>query len=469
MIQYKNKETQKTEGVRMNEKKPAVGILPLGCKVNQYESEAAAEELRRRGYTVLPPEERCDAYIINTCAVTAEAARKSRQMIRRLRSRSPGAFVIVTGCLAQTSPDELAAIAGVDAVIGNTKKLAAIDELDRLVARGRSAAAFSDVPAFGVNTFEPMAISAFSRTRVYVKIEDGCENRCSYCIIPDARGPVRSKQQDAALEEIAGLVRGGAREVVLTGIEVASYGRDLGDTSLEELLCAADALPEVRRYGVRIRLGSLEPSLLRPGFIEKISRLSSVAPHFHISLQSGCSRTLAAMRRKYNADRAMKVLDDLRAAIPGVQFTCDVIVGFPGETEEDFAETLDFMRRARFLAAHVFPYSPRRGTPAAVMPGQIPEPEKHRRAAVLSDLERGIRKEILDDAVNNSPMTSVLFETFDGATAVGHTGSFIEVRVPATENPHGRLLPVRLTGTAEDPSFEYGSVCLGKMIEEENR
>ena len=153
----------------------------------------------------------------------------------------------------------------------------------------------------------------------------------------------------------------------------------------------------------------------------------------------------------------------------GVQFTCDVIVGFPGETEEDFAETLDFMRRARFLAAHVFPYSPRRGTPAAVMPGQIPEPEKHRRAAVLSDLERGIRKEVLDDAVNNSPMTSVLFETFDGATAVGHTGSFIEVRVPATENPHGRLLPVRLTGTAEDPSFEYGSVCLGKMIEEENR
>ena len=172
---------------------------------------------------------------------------------------------------------------------------------------------------------------------------------------------------------------------------------------------------------------------------------------------------------EHNADRAMKVLDDLRAAIPGVQFTCDVIVGFPGETEEDFAETLDFMRRARFLAAHVFPYSPRRGTPAAVMPGQIPEPEKHRRAAVLSDLERGIRKEILDDAVNNSPMTSVLFETFDGATAVGHTGSFIEGRVPATENPHGRLLPVRLTGTAEDPSFEYGSVCLGKMIEEENR
>ena len=248
MIQYKAKKRKKSEGVRMNEKKPAVGILTLGCKVNQYESEAAAEELRRRGYTVLPPEERCGAYIINTCAVTAEAARKSRQMIRRLRSRSPGAFVIVTGCLAQTSPDELAAIAGVDAVIGNTKKLAAIDELDRLVARGRSAAAFSDVPAFGVNTFEPMAISAFSRTRVYVKIEDGCENRCSYCIIPDARGPVRSKQQDAALEEIAGLVRGGAREVVLTGIEVASYGRDLGDTSLEELLCAADALPEVRRY-----------------------------------------------------------------------------------------------------------------------------------------------------------------------------------------------------------------------------
>ena len=383
-----------------------VGILTLGCKVNQYESEATAEELTRRGFRVLTPDEGCDAYIINTCAVTAEAARKSRQMIRRLRTRSPGAFIIVTGCLAETSTDELAAIAGVDAVVGNARKLAAVDELERLVASGKGAegAAFNGIGTLDGSTFEPMRISAFSRTRVYVKVEDGCENRCSYCIIPDARGPVRSKPKAEALAEIAGLVRGGAREVVITGIEVASYGRDLGDTNLEDLLCAADELPEVRDNGVRVRLGSLEPSLLRPEFIKRIAGLSSVAPHFHISLQSGCSRTLAAMRRKYNAERAMQVINDLREAIPGVQFTCDVIVGFPGETDDDFAETLDFMRRARFLAAHVFPYSPRRGTPAAVMPDQIPEAEKHRRAAALASLEKGIRLSLLEEVAAAHPV-----------------------------------------------------------------
>ena len=443
-----------------------VGILTLGCKVNQYESEATAEELTRRGFRVLTPDERCDAYIINTCAVTAEAARKSRQMIRRLRTRSPGAFIIVTGCLAETSADELAAIAGVDAVVGNARKLAAVDELERLVSSGKGTgeAAFNGIGALDGSAFEPMRISAFSRTRVYVKVEDGCENRCSYCIIPDARGPVRSKPKAEALAEIAGLVRGGAREVVITGIEVASYGRDLGDTSLEDLLCAADELPEVRDNSVRVRLGSLEPSLLRPEFIKRIAGLSSVAPHFHISLQSGCSRTLAAMRRKYNAERAMQVIDDLRAAMPGVQFTCDVIVGFPGETDADFAETLDFMRRARFLAAHVFPYSPRRGTPAAVMPDQIPETEKHRRAAALASLEKGIHLSLIEEVAAAHPVCRVLFESFDGKTAVGHTDQFIEVRVPSDKDLHGMFLPVRLCGVEEDPSFEYGSVCNGTVV-----
>lgn len=447
----------------MNDIKPTVGILTLGCKVNQYESEAAAEELSRRGYTVISPDEPCGAYIINTCTVTAEAARKSRQMIRRLRSRSPGAFIIVTGCLAQTSADEVAAIAGVDAVVGNSRKLAAVDELDRLVTEGRKTRPSKDVSSLDGSTFEPMNISSFSRTRVYVKIEDGCENRCSYCIIPDARGPVRSKPAAEVLSEVASLVRGGTREIVITGIEVASYGKDLECTTLEGLLCDIDALPEVSGGDVRIRLGSLEPSLLRPEFIKKISGLASLAPHFHISLQSGCSRTLASMRRKYNAERAMRVLDDLRAAIPGVQFTCDVIVGFPGETETDFSETLDFMKNARFLAAHIFPYSQRKGTPAASMPGQIPENEKHRRAAVLSELQQEIRKDILRETIADSPLTRVLFETFDGRIASGHTDSFIEVHVPSSENLHGRMLPVKLCGIAEDKSFEYGSLCLGTL------
>lgn len=448
----------------MDSNRLTVGILTLGCKVNQYESEAVAEELVRRGHSVLTADGSCDAYIINTCTVTAEAARKSRQMVRRLRSRAPGAFIVVTGCLAETAPDELAAIAGVDAVVGNSKKLAVADEIDRLAASGRGApaAVLRDIGTLGGSTFEPMSISSFARTRVYIKVEDGCENRCSYCIIPDARGPVRSKPQAAVLDEISGLVRGGTREVVITGIEVASYGRDLGNTSLEELVCAVDALPGIRENNVRVRLGSLEPSLLRPEFIERISKLGSLAPHFHISLQSGCSRTLAAMRRKYNAERAMQVINDLRAAIPGVQFTCDVIVGFPGETDRDFAETLDFMRRARFLAAHIFPYSPRRGTPAAEMKDQIPEEEKHRRSAILSEAAGEIRKEILAEAVRDFPDTRVLFEAFDGVTASGHTDSFIEVRVPSDKNLHGMLLPIRLDGVAVDKAYEYGSVCTGK-------
>lgn len=445
--------------------KGRIGILTLGCKVNQYESEAIAEELTRRGFSVTDAGEVCDAYIINTCTVTAEAARKSRQMIRRLRSRSPMARIVVTGCLAQTTPDELAKLAGVDSVIGNAKKLAAADEIEHLLGTPGVArtAARTDAPILDGCAFEPMRIASFARTRVYLKIEDGCENRCSYCIIPDARGPVRSKPHDEVLSEIAELIARGAREIVVTGIEVASYGRDLGNTDLGHLLCDIDALPEVKDNSVRIRLGSLEPSLMRPEFIKQIATLPSLAPHFHISLQSGCSRTLAAMRRKYNAERAMKVIEDLRAAIPNVQFTCDVIAGFPGETDGDFAETLDFMRRARFLAAHVFPYSKRAGTPAAVMPDQVPEDVKHRRAAILSEIAGETRKEILNNAVRSTPDTHVLFETFNGAMAFGHTDSFIEVRVPSDKDLHGMLLPVRLDGTAVDKAYEYGSVCTGKI------
>lgn len=444
--------------------KGRVGILTLGCKVNQYESEAITEELTRRGFSVTDASEVCDAYIINTCTVTAEAARKSRQMIRRLRSRSPMARIVVTGCLAQTTPEELAKLAGVDSVIGNAKKLAAADEVERLLGNpdNARAATRTDAPALNGCAFEPMKISSFARTRVYLKIEDGCENRCSYCIIPDARGPVRSKPREEVLSEITSIIDGGAKEIVLTGIEVASYGRDLPDTDLGSLLCDIDALPEVRGNNVRIRLGSLEPSLMRPEFIEKIAALSSLAPHFHISLQSGCSRTLAAMRRKYNAERAMNVIKDLRNAIPNVQFTCDVIAGFPGETDDDFAETLDFMRRARFLAAHVFPYSKRDGTPAAVMSDQVPDDVKHRRAAILSEIADETRKEILSAVVRDAPNTRVLFETFDGTTAFGHTDSFIEVRVPSDKNLHGMLLPVRLDGIAVDKAYEYGSVCTGK-------
>ena len=348
----------------MTKQSYTVGIYTLGCKVNQYESEAIAEALTRGGICVQSPALPCDAYIINTCTVTAESDRKARQFIRRAIKQNPDAYIVVTGCLAQTSPAMLSAIERVDAVIGNTQKMAAADTVFSLLKCGKK----NIEPQILVEPidsapFEPMCITRFDRTRAYVKIEDGCESRCTYCIIPSARGSIRSKPEEEVLDEVRALCQNGCREVVLTGIETASYGKDLHDTDLASLLEKVDAIPGIGR----VRLGSLDPSLIRPEFVARIAPLTSLAPHFHLSLQSGSSRVLALMKRKYNADQAMKAITRLREALPNVKFTTDVIVGFPQETEEDFQQTVDFVRKARFLMVHVFPYSKRKGTPAATM------------------------------------------------------------------------------------------------------
>ena len=425
----------------MSEKAKTAGIYTLGCKVNQYESEAIAEELVRSGVCVLPPTEICDAYIINTCTVTAESDRKARQFIRRAIARNPYAVIVVTGCLAQASPEALQTIAGVHAIVGNAEKMMAAKETLRLLAAGeRPDAPLCTVTDIQKAAFEPMHITAFERTRAYIKIEDGCESRCTYCIIPDARGPIRSKPLQDVLDEVRVLTERGCREVVLTGIETASYGRDLADGDLASLLAAIDRIPNIGR----VRLGSLDPSLIRPAFVEKIAPLASLAPHFHLSLQSGSSRILAKMKRKYNAEQAMRAITLLREQIPDVQFTTDVIVGFPGETEEDFAETLHFVKHARFLNVHVFPYSKRRGTPAATMPEQVPPEEKTRRLHLLSDAVREIRRELLQEAVAVAPVVSVLFESMENGFAFGHTSGFIEVAVPSDVPLHGELRTVRL-------------------------
>lgn len=431
----------------------SAGILTLGCKVNQYESEAIAERLRARGFEVVTlgtGAERsvCGGYLVNTCTVTAEADRKSRQMIRRLHALNPAAPIVVTGCTAQTSPDALAKIEGVAAVIGNAEKLRAADLLADLVTGLSPAlpAPLVDVPPLEAVRFEPMCLASFPRTRVYIKIEDGCENRCAYCAIPGARGPVRSKSPDDVLTEVRGFCAAGCPEIVLTGIETASYGRDFGERSAEAL---ADLLTRVDAVcgPCRIRLGSIDPSLFRQPFVDAIAPLSSLAPHFHISLQSGCSRTLAAMRRKYNADQARAAMERLRAALPDVQFTTDVIVGFPGETDEDFAETEAFMREAGFLRAHIFPYSRRRGTPADRMPGQVPEEVKRARAAALARIDRESRRAILSAAVERAEPLTVLFESFDGTFATGHTPNFMEIKVPSPVSLHGQTRAVRPCST----------------------
>lgn len=429
-------------------------IYTLGCKVNQYESEAIAEALEENGIKILSPSEICDAYIINTCTVTAESDRKARQFIRRAISKNPNAYIAVTGCFAQTSHEEIAKINSVDLICGNTDKLEVakyiIDFFNSSIKKSNPTVLVKDIQNA---QFEDMSIHKFERTRAYVKIEDGCENRCAYCIIPSARGKVRSKDPNKLIAEVEALVKNGCKEVVLTGIETASYGKDLEGITLADILCKVDKIKGLER----IRLGSLDPSLIKPEFVEKISKLTSLAPHFHLSLQSGSSRILALMRRKYNAEMAMNAIRLLKNSIPNVSFTTDVIVGFPQETEADLLETADFIRKAEFLTVHLFSYSSRKGTEASKMKGQLNSEEKNRRLHILEKTAKETKKDFISKQISNCSIKKVLFETFDGISAHGHTDNFIEVSVKSEKDLRGLILPVKIENTD-------GDICFGRLI-----
>ena len=399
--------------------------LTLGCKVNQYETEAICEALEAVGFTQLPSHRPCDLYILNTCTVTAESDRKSRQMTRRLIQKNPDAVVIVTGCSAQAHAEAFAAIEGVSAVVGNRAKLRVAEIARELMKTGKPQAPIVEVPSLDGADFESMSITRFIRARAYVKIQDGCESRCAYCAIPAARGPVRSKPMDQVISEVTALTEGGCREIVLTGIETGAWGRDLGSLRLQDLLVEIDRIPHIGR----IRLGSLDPTVMTQDFVDKIKDLKSLAPHFHLSMQSGCSATLARMRRKYNAKQAEAAMARVREAIPSVQFTTDMIVGFPGETEAEFAESADFARRAEFLHIHVFPYSKREGTPAAAMKDQVPEAVKHERVAVLSRISEESCGAILDRVLAHPAPLTVLPETVGQGFVMAHTPDFLEVKI----------------------------------------
>lgn len=433
-----------------------IGILTLGCKVNQYESEAIAEALTDKGFLIKPHTEFCDAYIINTCTVTAESDRKARQMIRRMIGKNYKAFILVTGCYSQVSPEEVAAIEGVDYVCGSSNKMTVVEKLSELIRRGgKNEKAELCVPDLDLSSFEQMSIRRFDRTRAYVKIEDGCESKCTYCTIPASRGPIRSKPFSEVIDEVKALTENGVREVVLTGIETGSYGRDLPEKeSFASLLVAIDKIDGIGR----VRTGSLDPTVIKPQFVDKIRDLKSLCPHFHLSLQSGSSKILALMKRKYNAEQAISSIETLREAIPGVQLTTDVIVGFPGESEEDFLETCDFVRRAKFLMIHVFPYSKRKDTVAATMKEQISESVKHQRVAELSRISREIRAEILDQKISEKRNTDVLFETWHNGYAYGHTTDFIEIKVKTDKKMHGLIRSVR-------PISHDGDICEGVFEE----
>ena len=365
-----------------------VALYTLGCKVAQYETEAIAEKFISEGVSVVPFDSCADAYLINTCTVTAESDRKSRQMIRRAKKRNPSAVIAVVGCYSQLAPEDILEL-GVDVVIGTDNKLSAVElVLARLGDRELSpCVSVSDVSC---SFFEPMTVKSAPRTRAYVKIEDGCESRCSYCAIRLARGRVRSKPREDVIKEVTALAESGVREVVLTGIETGAYGRDLPKgNSLGELICELDSLgvPE------RIRLGSLAPELVGREFAESVRGVTHLAPHFHLSMQSGSDKVLAAMRRRYNTEMAYESITALRSVFPDAEFTTDMMVGFPGESEEDFEATLAMLERVRFDMLYSFIYSPRKGTPAAEKEDQIPPAVKSARFERLLATQNAIALE----------------------------------------------------------------------------
>ena len=400
--------------------------------MNQYESRAIAEKLCEAGLNESTALHNCDLYIINTCAVTSESARKSRQMIRRARSSADDPVVIAVGCWTELEPEKAAGLGCADYIMGTGEKSKICDKaLELLEKRGERRLGRIDIAP--KNEYDVFKHTVPESVREYLKIEDGCNGKCAYCIIPTARGPVRSRDPEDAFHEAEALAKNGVRELILTGIELSGYQYDLA--ALVERIAG---IPEIQR----IRFGSWDPSYLKQGFVSKLAEIEKVTPHFHLSIQSGCSRTLAAMRRKYNADTAMETVSRLREHFPDVMLTCDLIVGFPGETDEDFAQTLEFMRNARFLHAHIFPYSIRPGTEAAKMPDQIDKSVKEMRLHAVESLQREITSVTFNGIISSGKPLHVLVESEENGVIHGHSENFISVCAEGSKNTVGRIVPV---------------------------
>ena len=424
-------------------------IYTLGCKVNQYETQAMEAELTRRGHTLVPFDGEADAYIINTCTVTAVSDKKSRQMIRQARKRSPHAIVAVCGCYAQTDPEAVEALE-VDLVMGTNDRMGFLDRLEALSPDGGQVVDVDD--ALRRRTFERLPAGGLEgRTRAMLKVEDGCVNFCTYCIIPYARGPIRSLPAAEAAAQAAKLADEGYKELVLTGIEISSWGRDLeGKPELMDLIeavCAA--APECR-----VRLGSLEPRTITADFCRRGAAIPNLCPHFHLSMQSGCDSVLKRMNRKYDTARYYESVRLLREYFDRPGITTDLIVGFPGETEEEFVQTLDFVQKCAFSAMHIFPYSRRSGTPAAAMAGQCSNAVKEERAHRAGEVARGLRQAWLESWVGQT--LPVLFEEEKDGLWRGHAPNYTEVFVSG-QGLHNVIQDVKITGL-------HGEGLLGELV-----
>ncbi len=417
-----------------------VAFYTLGCKANQFETQALERLFAQRGHHVVPFDQFADVYVVNTCTVTAISDQKSRAAARRCKKINPNARLLLCGCYAQVQPEEAKAACGADGVIGTPDKSKILDLAEGLAPGGvrdlwhNAPPLFDHLPAGGLS----------GRTRALLKVQDGCQNFCTYCRIPFARGPERSLPFDLALEEARRLEAEGYREIVLTGIEISAYGRDLpGRPTLLELiegLCAAAP-------STRLRLGSLEPNTVTPEFARRCARLDNLCPHFHLSLQSGCDKTLYAMNRHYTAAQYQTACGLLRQAMPECGLTTDLIVGFPGESPEDFHQSLELLSRCRLGKVHVFPFSRRAGTRAYDLPGQLSQKEKAQRAKIAGDFCRTLERNDLKARIGQT--YPVLFEQEAYGWSAGHIPQYCLVRAKGT-GLHNQILPVRITGMEEE-------------------
>lgn len=414
-----------------------VAFYTLGCKVNQYETEAITEQFKNSGYEICDFNSFSDIYVINTCTVTSMSDRKSRQIIRRAKKTNPNAFVIVTGCYAQTSPEDIKKIDGVNLIVGTEDK----NNILKLYEEHKITPLFCNVSdIMKARTFTEMTVESSDRVRAYIKIQEGCNQFCSYCAIPYARGPIRSRSFNEVLDETKRLANNGFTEITYVGIHIASYGLDTHSEGLAELLVEANKIEKIKR----IRLSSIEPMTLNDQFIEKIKDCEKLCHHFHLSLQSGCDETLKRMNRKYTTDQYKSITNGLRAHFPDVAITTDIMVGFAGETDEEFEKTCNFVKDIAFADAHIFQYSRRKGTPADNFKDQVSPDVKEKRSKIVQQISAE-NKRLFEEKMLGK-VYEVLFEQkISKDTYEGKTNNYQNVHLKSEKDISGKYFNVLLT------------------------
>ena len=413
-----------------------IAFHTLGCKVNTYESNAMLKIFNEAGYQEVDFKEIADVYVINTCTVTNTGDSKSRQMIRKAIRKNPQATVCVVGCYSQIAPEEIEQIEGVGVVLGTQHRQDIVKYVDEYLKTGKPVIKVDNV--MNLKKFEDLNIDRFKNTRAFLKIQDGCNNFCTYCIIPYARGRVRSRDKDSVLNQAKTLVANGYVEIVLTGIHTAGYGEDLDNYSFYDLLVDLVKIDGLKR----LRISSIETSQISDEIINLIGSNDIIVDHLHIPLQSGCDATLKRMNRKYTTSQYLEKINKIRNYLPNIAFTTDVIVGFPGESDEEFEETYNFIKEVNYSELHVFPYSPRRNTPAAKMKDQVDDKIKHERVNRLLELSKELNRDFALKQIGKT--LKVLFEKRDGDYLVGHASDYLKVRVKTTDNLIGEIVEVKI-------------------------